>query len=193
MAMSSLKKVNQGKTEKSALREWVEAIVGALILAAFIITFIAQSFIVDGISMMSTLEDGQRLLVDKLSYRFMEPKRGDVIVFKYPSNTKEEFIKRIIAVPGDNVWIIEGRLFVNGELITEDYIDETMERGFNPQIVPEGHYFVLGDNRNRSLDSRDSRVGFVPRDLIIGRAIWSYWPLNRIEIIQRPEALAGIN
>lgn len=191
--MSSLKKVNQGKTEKSALREWVEAIVGALILAAFIITFIAQSFIVDGISMMSTLEDGQRLLVDKLSYRFMEPKRGDVIVFKYPSNTKEEFIKRIIAVPGDNVWIIEGRLFVNGELITEDYIDETMERGFNPQIVPEGHYFVLGDNRNRSLDSRDSRVGFVPRDLIIGRAIWSYWPLNRIEIIQRPEALAGIN
>lgn len=178
--------------QKSPLREWVESIVGALILTVFIITFIAQSFVVQGTSMMPTLQNRQRLLVDKITYRFREPNHGDIIVFRYPSDPKEEFIKRVIAVPGDTIAIIDGRLFVNGNLIDEEYIVETTIVGFGPQYVPDGHYFVLGDNRNRSLDSRDSRVGFVPRENIVGRAIWSYWPLGKLEIIRAPEALAQL-
>lgn len=174
------------KKRKSALQEWLEAIVSSVVLTAFVIIFIAQSFSVQGLSMMPTLQNNQRLLVDKVSYRFVEPRKGDIIVFKYPQNPKEEFIKRIIGVPGDTVAIIDGKLFINGLVIEEDYIYDTTIRGFLPQVVPEGHYFVLGDNRNNSLDSRDFRVGFVPKDLIIGRAIWSYWPLNKIEIVRRP-------
>ncbi len=187
-----LKKSNEKSKSKSPLREWIEAILGALVLTAFIITFIAQSFIVQGTSMMPTLQNNQRLLVDKLSYRFIQPKHGDIIVFRYPANPKEEFIKRIIGVPGDSVAVVEGRLYVNGHFIEEEYISETTIRGFNPQVVPEEHYFVLGDNRNNSLDSRDLRVGFVPRKNIVGKAIWSYWPFSKIEIIRAPEALAKL-
>lgn len=177
---------------KSPLREWIEAIVGALILTAFIITFVAQSFVVQGTSMMPSLQDNQRLLVEKVSYRFGDPSYGDIIVFKYPANPSDEFIKRVIAVPGDNVAIIEGQLFVNGQIIEEDYIADKALRGFSPQIVPKDHYFTLGDNRNNSLDSRDLRVGFVPRENIVGRAIWSYWPLNKIEIVRVPEIFAEL-
>lgn len=190
--MLEKKTANKNSKAKSPLREWVEAIVGAIILTFFIITFVAQSFVVQGTSMMPTLQDNQRLLVEKISYRFSEPSYGDIIVFKYPANPKEEFIKRIIAVPGDNVAIIEGQLFVNGQLIEEDYIADKAIRGFSPRIVPEDHYFALGDNRNNSLDSRDSRVGFVPIDNIVGKAIWSYWPLNKLEIIRAPKALAQL-
>lgn len=188
-----LKTSNKESKTKSPLREWIEAIVGALILTAFIITFIAQSFIVQGTSMMPTLQNNQRLLVDKLSYRFSDPGHGDIIVFRYPANPKEEFIKRVIAVPGDSVAIIEGHLYVNGQHIEEEYIAEVTRRGIIPCIVPEDHYFVLGDNRNNSLDSRDLRVGFVPRENIVGRAIWSYWPLSKLEIIRAPEALAQLS
>ena len=180
------------KKTKSPLREWVESIVGAVILTAFIIVFIAQSFVVEGTSMLPTLDNNQRLLVDKLTYRFREPGHGDIIVFRYPANPQEEFIKRIIAVPGDSIAIANGKVYVNGNVIAEDYILEPTIRGFSPHIVPEGHYFVLGDNRNDSLDSRDPRVGFVPRENIIGRAVWSYWPLDRIGIFRIPEALAGV-
>ncbi len=181
------------KKQKSPVREWLEAIIGSVILTAFIITFIAQSFSVQGSSMMPTLQNNQRLLVDKLSYRFTEPSHGEVIVFKYPINPREEFIKRVIGVPGDTVAIAQGNLYVNGELIEEDYISEPAVRGFLSQEVPEDHYFVLGDNRNNSMDSRDPRVSFVPKELVVGRAIWSYWPLSRLEIMRQPEIFASRN
>ena len=142
--------------------------------------------------MLPTLEHNQRLLVDKLTYRFRQPRHGDIVVFRYPANPKEEFIKRIIAVPGDLVAIANGKVYVNGNVLAEDYILEPPIRGFSPHIVPEGYYFVLGDNRNDSLDSRDPRVGFVPRENIIGRAVWSYWPLDRVGIFRIPEALAEV-
>ncbi len=183
-------KAKRTKKQKSPLREWVESIISAIILTLFIITFIAQSFIVDGTSMVPTLEHNQRLLVDKLTYRFRDPSSGDIVVFKYPANPKEEFIKRIIGVPGDSVAIADGKVYVNGTVISEDYILDKTNRGFSPNIVPPDHYFVLGDNRNNSLDSRDPRVGFVPRENIVGRAIWSYWPLSRIGIFRTPEAFA---
>lgn len=180
------------RAPKSAFREYVETIVGAVVLAFLIMTFVARAFTVDGPSMMPTLMDGERLLVDKLSYRFIEPRRGDIVVFRYPADPSQHFIKRIIGLPGDTVEIRGGQVFINGALLTEDYVLQRAFGRFGPRQVPEGTYFVLGDNRNNSEDSRDPRVGFVPRSHVVGRAVWRYWPLGRMAVFSRPEAaLAG--
>jgi signal peptidase I len=171
---------------KSQLRELVETLGSAIIIAAFIMIFIARAYTVNGDSMLPTLHHGERLLVDKISYRFVEPSRGEIIVFKNPSNPSEQFVKRVIGLPGDKVAIIQGVVYINDQPIEEDYTLAPARIGFAPQIVPEGTYFVLGDNRNNSEDSRFSRVGFLPRELIIGRAIWRYWPLDRISLMPRP-------
>src|SRR5690606_11139489 len=155
-------------------------------LALFIMTFVARAFTVDGPSMRPTLEDGQRLLVDRLTYRFQDPQRGDVIVFRYPANPRQHFIKRIIAIPGDEVLIARGTVYVNGVALEEPYIAGPMFGSFGPVVVPPDSYFVLGDNRNNSEDSRDRRVGFVPRDHIIGRAIWRYWSVPQMSILMAP-------
>lgn len=178
--------------KKSSLRELIETIIMAGVMAALIMTFVARAYTVNGESMLPTLEHGERLLVDKLSYRFIEPARGDIVVFKYPADPSEQFIKRIIGVPGDLVSIQNGVVFVNGQALEEDYISAPARIGFREQVVPEDSYFVLGDNRNNSEDSRFSGVGFVPKANIVGRAIWRYWPLTEIEIMERPEALAAL-
>ena len=172
---------------KSPFRELAETVVSAIIIAALIMTFVARAYMVDGESMLPTLHHGERLLVDKISYNFVEPARGEIIVFKNPANTKEQFVKRIIGLPGDKVAIIRGVVYVNDQPLDEDYILFPAIIGFAPQIVPEGAYFVLGDNRNNSEDSRFSRVGFLPRKNIVGRAIWRYWPLNQINLMFRPD------
>src|SRR5690606_1689526 len=148
-----------------------EIVVGALILAALIMGFVARSFIVDGPSMEPTLESGERLLVDQLTYRFREPKRGEIVIFRNPGNTSETYIKRVIGLPGDVVSVRNGVLSVNGQVIEEPYIKERMHVNYGPSTVPEGHYFVMGDHRNNSLDSRRREVGPIPRDHIIGRAL----------------------
>lgn len=181
----------QQKPAKSPLREYVETLLGAAILAVLIMTFVARAFTVDGPSMLPTLENGQRLLVDRLTYRFREPQRGDIVVFRYPANPSQHFIKRVIGVPGDEVYIARGTVFVNGVALQEDYINGPMFTGrpFGPVVVEPGTYFVLGDNRNNSEDSRDRRVGLVPRQNIIGRAVWRYWPLSDMSVIKAPEFL----
>lgn len=176
----------QVRPRKSPVREYVETLIGAAILAVLIMTFVARAFTVDGPSMLPTLQDGQRLLVDRLTYRFQEPQRGDVVVFRYPANARQHFIKRIIAVPGDQVLISRGTVYVNGVALEEPYIAGPMFGSFGPVIVPPDSYFVLGDNRNNSEDSRDRRVGFVPRANIVGRAIWRYWPLTEMSILRTP-------
>lgn len=176
------------RKKKSQIRELVETIGSALLIAAFIIIFIARAYTVNGESMLPTFHHGERLLVDKLSYRFIEPARGEIIVFKNPANEKEQFIKRIIGVPGDKIEITQGIVYINDLPLQEDYTLAPARIGFSPQVVPENTYFVLGDNRNNSEDSRFSRVGFLPRKLIIGRAFWRYWPLNKLTLIFKPEA-----
>ncbi|MGI6037293.1 MAG: signal peptidase I [Limnochordia bacterium] len=178
--------------EKSVVREYAETVLGAAALALLIMVFIARAYTVEGPSMLPTLTHGERLLVDKISYRFQEPKRGEIIVFRYPANPKESFIKRIIGVPGDEIQIYGGVVYVNGEPLQEDYIREAFFSRFGPQIVPPDTYFVMGDNRNNSEDSRDPRVGFVPRDLIIGRAIWRYWPVTKLNIMTVPQVFEGL-
>lgn len=184
----------QQRPAKSVVREYLETLIGAVVLAFLIMTFVARTFTVEGPSMRPTLEDGQRLLVDRLTYRFREPQRGEIIVFRYPANPSQHFIKRIIGVPGDEIYITRGTVFVNGEPLDEPYINGRMLtfRTYGPIIVEPDSYFVLGDNRNNSEDSRDPRVGLVPRENIVGRALWRYWPVAEMTMFSVPETLRAL-
>ncbi|NLN29461.1 MAG: signal peptidase I [Firmicutes bacterium] len=169
--------------EKSVIRELGETFLTAAALAIVILLFVARAFTVDGPSMQPTLQSGERLLIDKVSYYFREPTYGDIIVFRYPADPSQYYIKRVVGLPGDVIAIAQGMLFVNGQPIVEDYINGPTFGKFGPYTVPEGHYFVLGDNRNNSEDSRSPRVGPIPRELIVGRAAVRYWPLPRTGFI----------
>lgn len=182
---------------KSELREYLEALVISLGLAVVIIAFIAQSFLVEGSSMEPSLHHAQRLLVEKISYRFSTPKRGEVVVFRYPSDQSRKFIKRIIGLPGDEVSIKNGFLYLNGVRLNENYINGPTygtysAPTFGPVLVPEGHFFVLGDNRRNSDDSRYPDVGFVPKKNLVGKALFVYWPLTQIGSVRIPNVLEGI-
>ena len=123
-----------------------------------------------GPSMMNTLQDQERLLVNKLVYYTRQPKRGEIIVFKYPSDTRRDFIKRVIAVGGDTIEIRDGKTYVNGQALDESYIREPFHTNLPKTTVPAGHIFVMGDNRNNSEDSRFRDVGFVDLSLVKGKA-----------------------
>ena len=147
--------------------------------------FIAQPHEVKGNSMYSTLEHGDFLLTDKISYRFNGPERGDIVVFKSPVNTRLEYIKRIVALPGETVQVSEGKVFINDRLLQEDYLLfglETKPGNFLkegvPVTIPNDAYLVMGDNRPNSSDSRE--WGTVPADNLIGKVFVRYWPLNRV-------------
>lgn len=133
--------------------------------------------------MRPTLQNGERLVVNKFIYRFNKPAKGEVIVFRYPRDPSRDFIKRVIAEPGDTIEIKDGRVFVNGQLLNEPYILDKTRGSYNLATVPEGHIFVMGDNRNNSEDSRFRDVGFVSYDLIKGKAIMIFWPLDHIKSI----------
>jgi signal peptidase I len=176
---------------KSFFREFGESILIALVIAGFIIIFIAQIFVVEGGSMEPTLHDGQRLLVDKLTYRFREPRRGEIVVFRYPADPKRNFIKRVMGLPGDEIEIKNWTVYVNDVPISEEYINGPTYNDFGPVVVPEDSYFVLGDNRNRSQDSRYSDVGFVPKSNILGKALFVIWPINEMDILKLPEVFSN--
>lgn len=175
-----------GQAVRAAVVELIKTVAGAAVLAMVIMTFVARAFTVEGNSMLPTLHDGERLMVDKLTYRFSEPQRGDIVVFRYPLDPREHYIKRIVGVPGDEVAVRNGRVFVNGTPLEESYLSSPTLGRFGPVRVPEGHYFVLGDNRINSQDSRSPLVGYVPRELIVGRALLRYWPLSRATLFTAP-------
>lgn len=173
---------------KAEIIEYVQAFAVAIVLAAFIITFIAQSFVVEGSSMEPSLHNRERLLVNKLVYRFRKPQFGDIVVFRYPANPKRRFIKRVIGIPGDEVEVRDGFVIINGMTLDEGYTLDLTYGYFGPKVVPDGHYFVLGDNRNNSDDSRYPDVGFVPMANIVGKASVIWWPPRRIGLVRNPEA-----
>lgn len=194
--MGEEKKPNTDDLEKGAgqkvdmkkeILSWVFYIAFVLVLTWVIITFVGQRTRVDGRSMMNTLHDGDNLIVEKLSYRFSDPKRFDIIVFP-PTGKKEYYIKRIIGLPGETVQIDEnGNIYINGELLEENYGAETIQnpgRAINPITLGEDEYFVMGDNRNNSKDSRSEEVGNVKRSQIIGRAWLRIWPLNKFGLLK---------
>lgn len=172
--------------EQNPENPWVEALktIGlSAILAIGIRHFVAEARYIPSGSMLPTLEVDDRLIVDKLSYRFTSPERGDIVVFS-PTETlqelnfKDAFIKRVIGLPGETVEVRGERVYINNIPISERYIEEEPNYQYGPEVVPEGHYLVLGDNRNNSYDSH--YWGFVPREKIIGRAVIRFWPPNRM-------------
>ncbi|MCI8854397.1 MAG: signal peptidase I [Lachnospiraceae bacterium] len=152
-----------------------------------VITFLGQRTYVSGDSMKNMLEDGDNLIVDKITYRFRDPQRYDIIVFPFEYKDDTYYIKRIIGMPGETVQVAEGRVYIDGEQLKESYGRELMEQAgiaAEPLTLGEEEYFVLGDNRNASSDSRDPSVGIIHRDKIIGRAWLRIWPLQKFGILK---------
>ena len=169
--------------KKSPLREVFESLLIAVVLAVIIRMFILQPFYIPSGSMEPTLQINDRIIVSKISYRLYEPERGDIVVFKFPLDTKRDFVKRLIGKGGETVEIRDNKLYINNKLTPENYLPPglKMNSDFGPAVVPEGHYLMLGDNRNNSDDGR--KWGPLPRDLIIGKAVTIYWPLQHIRLI----------
>jgi signal peptidase I len=150
----------------------------------FLVTFVAQAFRVQGTSMLPALEDGERIIVNKLAYRFGSIGRGDVVVFWYPRDPSVSFIKRVVGLPGDVVELREGVLFVNGQAAAEGYVSPRFRDhdDVGPVQVPRGYYYVLGDHRSSSNDSRN--WGEVPEKYIYGKALARFWPLSKVGVIR---------
>ena len=159
-----------------------------LCAAYLIITYVGQRTQVSGSSMETTLSDGDNLLVDKITYRFSDPKRFDIIVFPFQYDTDTYYIKRIIGMPGETVQIdYDGNIYINGSLMEESYGREVIQnpgRAAEPITLGEDEYFVMGDNRNNSSDSRDPSVGNIHRKDIIGRAWVRIWPFSKFGVLK---------
>ena len=167
---------------RRSIVETLDACIFAAVLSLVIITFVIQAFYIPSGSMEPTLMINDRILVAKFLYRFEPVARGDVIVFRYPLNTQRDFVKRVVGQPEDRVQLKEGVVYVNENRISETgYTIKPDFGNYGPVTVPSGQYFVLGDNRNNSEDSRF--FGYVPRANIIGRAVFIYWPPQRIGFV----------
>jgi signal peptidase I len=162
---------------KEELLAWVKTLVSAAVYAILIVTFGFQVARVEGQSMAPTLEDQDRLIVNKLVYRIGEPRRGDIVMLYYPLNPEKSFVKRVIAEEGDTVRIVDGRVYVNDIPLKDDYVPSEYRShdDWGPQVIPEGYYFVMGDHRNNSSDSR--HWGMVPKKYIIGKVQLRWWPV----------------
>ncbi|HQW50651.1 MAG TPA: signal peptidase I, partial [Tepidiformaceae bacterium] len=196
------------------LKTWVRELVETGLLALLVFLSVRasfQNFKVDGNSMLPTLEDGQFLIVNKLVYSevdmeklgkyvpfinagddeqrhiFHGPERGDIVVLRDPRKPETDLIKRVIGLPGETVEIVNGKVFINDMLLEEPYITTPWNDTKTKILIPEGEYYVLGDNRDNSLDSRSSQVGLVPEDLIIGKAMLSYWPRDKFGLAANEE------
>ncbi|QNM05929.1 signal peptidase I [Qiania dongpingensis] len=177
------------KEEKNVLRDIINLLIYAAIvfgITFLIITFVGQRTRVSGNSMYNTLSDGDNLILEKLSYRFHEPERFDIVVFRFTHKKDTFYIKRVIGLPGETVQIIGSDIYINGEILEEDYGLEPIQdakRAAQPITLGEDEYFVMGDNRNDSSDSRDPAVANVKRSQIVGKAWLRIWPLNKIGFI----------
>jgi signal peptidase I len=159
---------------------WLRDLIIALLIAAFFVIFLYQPVKVEGTSMLPLLDDQERIFVNKFVYRIEAVERGDIVVFRYPRDPSTSYIKRVIAVAGDRVRIDDGQVFVNGKPLIEDYVsaDFVDDRSYPEVTVPRGSYFLLGDHRNMSRDSRD--FGPVDVRFIYGKAVFGYWPVEKL-------------
>jgi signal peptidase I len=172
------------------LYEWLPTIGMALALALVLKTFVVASFYIPSGSMENTLMPHDLLIADKLSYKLLkhDPQRGDIMIFRYPKDPHKDYIKRVIGLPGDTVMVMDGLVYVNGDALQEDYIAEAPNTAYPATVVPENSYFVMGDNRNHSSDSRV--WGMVPRQNIEGRALFVFWPFTRAKLLDNSEPMA---
>lgn len=178
------------KAEKNTAKEILSMVVYiafVLLLTFLVVRYVGQRTQVEGDSMQNTLYNKDQLIVDKISYRFRDPERFDIIVFPFQYKENTYYIKRIIGLPGETVQILDGDIYINGEVLEEDYGKETMVvngRAVNEIQLGEDEYFVLGDNRNHSEDSRFEEVGNIKRSDIIGRAFIRIWPFSRFGLLK---------
>lgn len=172
-----------GEAVRRELREWIKALVVALLLAWVLRSVLVQPYRVEGSSMESNLHDTERLFINRMVYRLHPPRRGDVVVVDLP-NEGITIIKRIIGLPGETIEIKDGSVFIEGELLEEPYLTQATLDIYGPTQIPEEHYFVMGDNRINSRDSRNVSVGFVSQEQIKGHAFLVYWPLPATRLIK---------
>jgi signal peptidase I len=175
--------VVSGTPPLRALRSWARDLFVGLSVLFFSILFLWQPVKVEGGSMEPGLEDQERIFINKVVYRWGNIGRGDIVVFRYPRDPRKSFIKRVIALPGDTILISFGHVYVNGKAVDELYVPEDFldTKSYPKTVVPANAYFVLGDHRSMSHDSRE--FGPVPRSHIYGKAVFGYWPLEKMGLL----------
>lgn len=166
------------------LRSWGRDLFFSVAISLFIIIFVYQPVKVEGGSMEPGLQDQERIFINKLAYRLESIQRGDIVVFRYPRDPRKSFIKRVVGLPGDRVRVSEGHVFLNGRLTAEPYVPEEYldSRSFPEIKIPADSFFVLGDHRSMSNDSRD--FGPVARSYIYGKAVFGYWPMDKLGLLR---------
>lgn len=162
------------------LAVWLRDLIISLAISAFIIIFLYQPVKVEGTSMVPSLDDQERIFVNKFVYRLEPIQRGDIVVFRYPRDPSKSYIKRVIGLDGDHIRIEDGLVYVNGKALDEDYVPGAYvdDRSYPEIVVPPHSYFVLGDHRSMSNDSRD--FGPVEDSFIYGKAVFGYWPMDKL-------------
>ena len=165
---------------RTGIGVWLRDLIISLAISAFIIIFLYQPVKVEGTSMMPSLEDQERIFVNKFVYRLEPIERGDIVVFRYPRDPSKSYIKRVIGMAGDRIRIDGGQVYVNGQALDESYVppEYTDSRSYPESVVPTQSYFVLGDHRSMSNDSRD--FGSVNQSFIYGKAVFGYWPMDKV-------------
>lgn len=169
---------------RSLLHSWARDLVISLAISGFIILFLYQPVKVEGTSMLPGLQDQERIFINKFVYRFESVSRGDVVVFRYPRDPAKSYIKRVIGVPGDRIRIERGRVYVNGRRLSEGYVprDFVDPHSYPEFVVPDHSYYVLGDHRSMSNDSRE--FGPVDESFIYGKAVFVYWPVDKLGVLR---------
>ncbi len=172
------------RRRQRAIAAWARDIVISLAVAFFVITFLYQPVRVEGTSMLPRLQDQDRIFINKFVYHFEQISRGDVVVFYYPRDPEKSYIKRVIAVPGDEMRVDDGRVYVNGAQVPEPYVPPRFRdaRSVSPILLPSNNYYVMGDHRSISSDSRD--FGPVDRSFIYGKAAFVYWPTAKMRVVE---------
>jgi signal peptidase I len=164
------------------LAAWVKTLASAALYATLIITFVFQVARVEGRSMAPTLEDHDRLIINKFAYRIDEPHLGDIVMLYYPNDPSKSFVKRLIAGEGDQVRIVAGKVYRNDVLLDDSFVlpDYRSHDDWGPEVVPEGYYFVMGDHRNNSSDSRN--WGYLPKKYVVGKVQMRWWPPRHVRM-----------
>jgi signal peptidase I len=184
IAESAIGATPETEAAKGGAHSWLRDLVISVAISAFIILFLYQPVRVEGTSMLPVLEDQDRLFINKIAYHMGDIHQGDVVVFQYPRDHTKSYIKRVIALPGDDVRIDHGQVYVNGTRLKEPYVPQRYsdERSQPDMVLLPHQYFVMGDHRSISSDSRD--FGPVDRDLIYGKAVFVYWPIEQVGVVR---------
>jgi len=184
VAQSPAAETASASAPAGGVHSWLRDLLVSVVISAFIIVFLYQPVRVEGTSMLPMLEDQDRLFINKIAYRVGDIHRGDVVVFEYPRDHAKSYIKRVIALPGDKLRIKDGQVYVNGVRLKEPYVPDRFadDRSQPEMLLPPNQYFVMGDHRSISSDSRE--FGPVDRELIYGKAVFVYWPMEQVGVVR---------